>query len=273
MRVPGTGSEKSGAGGAVGAGGGGGRRHGPAVACVAASRRAGAGVTAGVTAAPRGAGAVTVGPGVGVRALALRASGRGGGLERCSGGDGEGCLLSGRAPSRGESGHSGGVQVPWGHPAVLPGTGGGGQKSSAVWVFCVRGLRWVGRVWWLRWHLVRVNTPSARTGRAAEARVTTKHTPRGGDTGATKPTERASSSGGTPRPLVRARPGCIGDHGKRHPEPWKQSVTSGTQSRKGLPAKQRGPATQATGVRRSYCGLAGAIPPVVTDTPNDWAAP
>ena len=25
--------------------------------------------------------------------------------------------------------------------------------------------------------------------------------------------------------MVRARPGCIGDHGKRHPEPWKQPVT------------------------------------------------
>ena len=24
---------------------------------------------------------------------------------------------------------------------------------------------------------------------------------------------------------IRARPGCIGDHGKRHPEPWKQPVT------------------------------------------------
>ena len=46
-----------------------------------------------------------------------------------------------------------------------------------------------------------------------------------GRTGATQPTHRASSRGGTPRPLVRARPSCIGDHGKRHPEPWKQPLT------------------------------------------------
>ena len=46
-----------------------------------------------------------------------------------------------------------------------------------------------------------------------------------GHTGATQPTHRASGRGGTPRPLVRARPGCIGDHGKRHPEPWKQPLT------------------------------------------------
>ena len=44
-------------------------------------------------------------------------------------------------------------------------------------------------------------------------------------TGATQPTHWASSRGGTPRPLVQARPGCIGHHGKRHPVPWKQSVT------------------------------------------------
>ena len=46
-----------------------------------------------------------------------------------------------------------------------------------------------------------------------------------GHTGTTQPTHWASSRGGTPRPLVRARPGCIGDHGKHHPEPWKQPVT------------------------------------------------
>ena len=60
--------------------------------------------------------------------------------------------------------------------------------------------------------------------RAAEGQVTTNHTPRVGRTGATQPTHRASSRGGTPRRLVLARLGCIGDHGKRHPEPWKQLV-------------------------------------------------
>ena len=47
---------------------------------------------------------------------------------------------------------------------------------------------------------------------------------------------------------------------------------AGTQSRRGRPAKQRGTATQATGVRRSYRRLAGAIPPVVRNTPNGMAA-
>ena len=42
---------------------------------------------------------------------------------------------------------------------------------------------------------------------------------------------------------------------------------AGTQPRRGSPAKQRGPATRATGVSRSYRRLAGAIPPVVRDTP------
>ena len=48
---------------------------------------------------------------------------------------------------------------------------------------------------------------------------------------------------------------------------------AGTQSRRGSPAKQSGPATQATRVRRSYRRLAGAIPLVVRDTPHGWAAP
>ena len=34
-----------------------------------------------------------------------------------------------------------------------------------------------------------------------------------------------SGRSGTPRPLVRARPDYIGDHGKRHPEPWHQPMT------------------------------------------------
>ena len=62
------------------------------------------------------------------------------------------------------------------------------------------------------------------TPRAAEGQERT-NTPWVGRTGATQPTNRASRGGGTPRPLVRAQPGCIGDHGKRHPEPWKQSLT------------------------------------------------
>ena len=48
---------------------------------------------------------------------------------------------------------------------------------------------------------------------------------------------------------------------------------AGTQSRRGSPAKQRSPATRATGVRRSYRRLAETIPPVVRDTPHGWAAP
>ena len=59
---------------------------------------------------------------------------------------------------------------------------------------------------------------------AAEGQERT-NTPWVGRTGATQPTHRASGRSGTPRPLVRARPGCIGDHGKRHPEPWGQPVT------------------------------------------------
>ena len=61
--------------------------------------------------------------------------------------------------------------------------------------------------------------------RATEGRVTTNHTPWVGRTGVTQPTQRASSRGGTRRPPVRARPSCMGDHGKCHPEPWKQPVT------------------------------------------------
>ena len=62
-----------------------------------------------------------------------------------------------------------------------------------------------------------------------------------------------------------------------HPGPWQTSPgamestddrRAGRQPRRGSPTKQRGPATRATGVR-----LAGAIPPVVRDTPYSWAAP
>ena len=67
-----------------------------------------------------------------------------------------------------------------------------------------------------------------------------------------------------------------------HRGPWQTSPgameatgdrRAGTQSRRGSPAKQSGPATQATRVRRSYRRQAGAIPLVVRDTPHGWAAP
>ena len=61
--------------------------------------------------------------------------------------------------------------------------------------------------------------------RATEGRAKTNHTPWVERTEATQPTHRASSRGGTPRALVGAWSGCIGDHGKRHPEPWNQPVT------------------------------------------------
>ena len=44
-----------------------------------------------------------------------------------------------------------------------------------------------------------------------------KQHPSGGHRGADQPSHLASSRGGTPRPLVRARPGCIRDPGKRQP--------------------------------------------------------
>ena len=46
-----------------------------------------------------------------------------------------------------------------------------------------------------------------------------------------------------------------------------------TQSRRRSPAKQRDAANQARRVRQLYCRLAGAIPPVVRDTPHGMAAP
>ena len=62
--------------------------------------------------------------------------------------------------------------------------------------------------------------------REAQGQVPTNHTPRDVRTWATQPTHRASSRSGTPSPLVRAWPSCIGDYGKYHPEPWKQPVTA-----------------------------------------------
>ena len=73
-------------------------------------------------------------------------------------------------------------------------------------------------------HRRRTTANRAGTRRATEGQERT-NTPWVGRTGATQPTHRASGRSGTPRPLVRARPGCIGDHGKRHLEPWKQPVT------------------------------------------------
>ena len=67
-----------------------------------------------------------------------------------------------------------------------------------------------------------------------------------------------------------------------HRGPWQTSPgameatndrRAGTQPRRGPPAKQPGPATRATGVRRSYRRLAGAIPLVVRDTPYGLAVP
>ena len=68
------------------------------------------------------------------------------------------------------------------------------------------------------------DTAHTCTCRAAEGQERTNR-PWVGRTGATQPTHRASSRGGPPRQLVRARPGRIGDHGTRHPEPWKQPLT------------------------------------------------
>ena len=64
-----------------------------------------------------------------------------------------------------------------------------------------------------------------RATREAQGQVTINRTPRVRGTGVIQPTQRASSRGGTQRPLARARPGCIEHHGKRQPEPWKQPVT------------------------------------------------
>ena len=67
-----------------------------------------------------------------------------------------------------------------------------------------------------------------------------------------------------------------------HRGPWQTSPGAmeaandrrvGKQPKRGSPVKQRGPATRATRVRRSYRRLTGAIPPVVRDTPYGWAGP
>ena len=76
------------------------------------------------------------------------------------------------------------------------------------------------------------DTAHTSTRRAAEGQERT-NTPWVGRTGATQPTQPASGRSRTPRPLVRARPGSIGDYGKRSPEPWKQLMT-------GVPAHSLG---------------------------------
>ena len=76
------------------------------------------------------------------------------------------------------------------------------------------------------------DTAHTCTRRAAEGQERT-NTPWVGRNRATLPTHRARFRGGTPRSLVLAWPGCIGDHGKRHPEPWKHSVA-------GVPVHSRG---------------------------------
>ena len=84
-----------------------------------------------------------------------------------------------------------------------------------------------------------------------------------------------SGRSGTSRPLVRARPSCIRYHGKRHPEPWQQPVTDMPAHSKGgdgLPSSGE-PHPRTAGVRRWYRRLAGAITPVVRDTPHGSAAP
>ena len=43
--------------------------------------------------------------------------------------------------------------------------------------------------------------------------------------GATQQTQQGSSTGGTPKGMSQARPGCIGADGKHQPEPWKRPVT------------------------------------------------
>ena len=111
------------------------------------------------------------------------------------------------------------------------------------------------------------DTAHAHAPSAAQGQDKTVYTPRAGRTGANPPTHQASGRSGTAR---------------LHRGPWQTSSggmkatddrRAGTQPRRGPPAKQRGPATGATGVRRLYRRLAAAIPPLVRDTPHGWAAP
>ena len=98
------------------------------------------------------------------------------------------------------------------------------------------------------------DTPRTRAPRGAGVQSTKSHTLRVGHSGATQLTRRASGRGRTPRPLVQAPDGL-------HRGPWQTSRgviettgdrRTGTQPKRGSSAKQRDPATRATGVRRSY---------------------
>ena len=73
----------------------------------------------------------------------------------------------------------------------------------------------------------------AHAARATKGQDATVYIPRVERTGVTQSALRASGRSSTPRQLIRTRPGCIGDHGKGHPKPWKQVMT-------GVPAKSPG---------------------------------
>ena len=68
-------------------------------------------------------------------------------------------------------------------------------------------------------------TAHAHAPRAAKGQEATVYTPRVGRTEPTGMISGASGRSSTARPLVRARPGCIQDHGKRRPEPSKGLMT------------------------------------------------
>ena len=69
------------------------------------------------------------------------------------------------------------------------------------------------------------DTAPAHAPRAAEGQDATVYTPKIGRTGAMQPTHQAYRRSGTAKALVEAWPGCIGNHDKRHREPWKQLMT------------------------------------------------
>ena len=114
----------------------------------------------------------------------------------------------------------------------------------------------------------------AHAPRATEGQGATNHTPRGlthlGDP-ADPPGQwqERYSKAASPRPAGLHQGPC-------QTSPRAMATTdrrAGTQPRRGSPAKQRGPATRATGVRRSYRRPAGTMQPVVRDTPHSWAVP
>ena len=136
-----------------------GRGHGAAAACEAALREAGAagaGVMVGVTAAPRGARAARVVLGPWGRALALREAGQAG--EGASFRWGGGAVpLVGAGFFAGRVWPFGGHR--WCHGGIVRFClvrRGSGKAACPVSVRCVRGLCWVGGMWWWGWHVVRV---------------------------------------------------------------------------------------------------------------------